>query len=184
MMARQGFPVQWAQYLMHVWGKQSRWLTWSGETLSAPDFVSTSVPQGDPCAPATFTILLQQGADELQAALQDGSCQALFIDDRNVIVFSTQDVIRTLAHWESWCTRLGLKENRVKARFVARDPAQAQALRAGIGPELFDFRQAGGLGIIVPRSAVTKVFASWAGWLVRRCPLSKRKFLPLRESRP
>ena len=67
MMARQGFPVQWAQYLMHVWGKQSRWLTWSGETLSAPEVVSTSVPQGDPCAAAAFTILLQQGADELQA---------------------------------------------------------------------------------------------------------------------
>ena len=156
MMARQGFPVQWAQYLMHVWGKQSRWLTWSGETLSAPEVVSTSVPQGDPCAPAAFTILVQQGADELQAALQGGSCQALFIDDRNVIVFSTQDVIRTLAHWESWATRLGLKENRVKARIVPRDPAQAQALRAaGIGPELLhsearvlgvDFCQEGGLG--------------------------------------
>ena len=73
-----------------------------------------------------------------------------------MIVFSTQDVIRTLPHWESWCTRLGPKENRVKARIVPRDPAQAQALRAGIGPELLhsearvlgvNFRQAGGLGI-------------------------------------
>ena len=27
----------------------------------------------------------------------------------NVIVFSPQDVIRTLAHWASWCTD-GLKE--------------------------------------------------------------------------
>ena len=111
-----------------------------------------SVPQGDPCAPPTFTILLQQGADELRESLQGDSYQALFVDDGNMIVFSSQDVIRTLAQWASWCTRLGLTANQVKARIVPREPAQAEALRAaGVNHELVhaeakvDFRQEGGV---------------------------------------
>ena len=127
-----------------------------GETLAQLQVVSTSVPQGDPCAPAAFTLLLQQGADELREALQGDSCHAQFVDDRNVIVFSPQDVLRTLAHWASWCERLGLKENLVKAKIVPHDPASAHALReAGVDSSLLhtearvlgvDFRQEGGLG--------------------------------------
>ena len=83
LMTRQGLAAQWAQYLIHVWGAQSRWLTWNGEALSRPEDVSTSVPQRDPCAPAAFAILLQQGVDELRESLQGDSCQALFVDDRN-----------------------------------------------------------------------------------------------------
>ena len=161
---------------------------WAGETLAQPQFVSTSVPQGDPCAPAAFTLLLQQGADELREALQGDSCHTQFVDDHNVIVFSPQDLLRTLAHWASWCERLGLKENLIKAKIVPHDPASARELReAGVDPSLLhtearvlgvDFRQEGGLGATAEKRR-EQGRASCHVLLVLLVPLSRRRCLHL-----
>ena len=74
----QGFPVQCLGQAIQVCLMPYTW-----EWLSGAQVVSTSVCQGDPCAPAafTFTILLRQGA-EIDLELLHSEATVLGVDFR------------------------------------------------------------------------------------------------------
>ena len=60
---------------------------------------------------------------------------AIFIDDRNMVVATANQARQAVGLWECEASALGLCENQRKRKFVAKSTRQPQALRAlGLEP--------------------------------------------------
>ena len=128
-------PEEWVRYYEHMWCKQTRWLFLGRWGCKTPQEVCSSLPQGDPCAPIAFSLLLTEASRLLRRSVEGELRQSVFIDDRNVIVFGTSQVRQTLDHWQRWCDRLGLQENTSKLKIVARSPQlEEELLQLGLPP--------------------------------------------------
>ena len=85
-----GFCDEWLRYLTGVWTPR----------------------------PLAFCLLLVPAA----VATSQGNhvAQALFVDDRNLVVRGAAQALAKQAEWMGWCRYLGLYENSGKAAFVAK----------------------------------------------------------------
>ena len=99
-----------------------------------PEVVRRSLPQGDPLAPLAFCLLLVPAS--LATARGSNVAQALFVDDRNLVLVGADSALAKQTEWASWCEFLGLCENTRKAAFVARHRKDQQRLQEQVEPEL------------------------------------------------
>ena len=99
-----------------------------------PVEVGICSPQGDAMAPVAFVLAMQHGANAFaELGLRRPALQALFVDDREIIVHHPEDVRLILDHWQTWSQRLGLRKNASKLRVACRRTAHQVRLR-GIVP--------------------------------------------------
>ncbi|CAE7851269.1 unnamed protein product, partial [Symbiodinium sp. KB8] len=128
-----GFCEDWLVYLREVWQEQLRYSQLGPYVTREPEVVRRSLPQGDPLAPLAFCLLLVPAA--LDTARGQNVAQALFVDDRNLVVVGADSALAKQAEWVSWCEFLGLCENTRKAAFVARSRKDQQLLLEHVQPE-------------------------------------------------
>ena len=126
-MEHYGAPPRLLEVLRWTWNSQWRWLQMGADTLEEPKFVSTSLPQGCPASPLALLLLLRRPALQVQEELEGRATQAVYVDDRNLVVSTAVQARRAADLWEAKATALGLRENRGKRKFVTR---QQRALRA------------------------------------------------------
>ena len=88
------------------------------------------MPQGCPASPLALLLLLRLPAMKVQEKLGAGATQAIFIDDRNMVVATANQARQAVGLWECEASALGLCENQRKRKFVGKSTRQRQALRA------------------------------------------------------
>ena len=129
-LRRRGLPEHWCQYFAHVWMEQYRWLEWDNHVCPEPEFVSRSLPQGDPFAVLGFVLLLSEAASAArQNASQDEVC-ALFVDDRTVVVREPRFLQGAFRFWIAWSRRLGFEENLDNLAIVCANPSDEEVVLA------------------------------------------------------
>ena len=110
--------------------EQYRWLEWDRHVCPEPEFVTRSLPQGDPFAVLGFVLLLSEAAAAArQNASQDEVC-ALFVDDRTVVVREPRFLQGAFRFWTAWGRRLGFEENLDKLAIVCANPSDEEAVLA------------------------------------------------------
>ena len=178
LMGYSGFSKRWLQHFSLVWSKQRRWLQVGRFLAGTPTTVTSSVPQGDPMGPLAFVLTLAEAAASFrEERLEAAAEQALFIDDRSLIVHSPRDAVCAIAHWSRWSARLGLSENLRKLQIVARSEASRRALlEAGVNPSWLA-EQARVLGVDFTQGSQQEPATAARRWSLAQRILSRIKLL-------
>ena len=129
-LRRRGLPEHWCQYFVHVWMEQYRWLEWDNHVCPEPEFVSRSLPQGDPFAVLGFVLLLSEAASAARQNAPQHEVCALFVDDRTVVVREPCFLQGAFRFWTAWSCRLGFEENLDKLAIVCANPSDEEAVLA------------------------------------------------------
>ena len=134
LMAHLGLPDLWVKHFRHAWSSQKRFLHFGRFVDERPVEVGFCTPQGDAMAPVALILAMQHGANAFaELGLRRPALQALFVDDREIIVHHPEDVRLILDHWQTWSQRLGPRKNASKLRVACRHAAHQVRLR-GIVP--------------------------------------------------
>ena len=105
-----------AALLLDVWGDQTRYLQYMGETLPGGIPVCSSLPQGDCFSMIAMTFVLLPALYDIQEKEPEVR-QIIFADDRTFVAPQAEMIQRTTMLWSQWTTKLGLKENSAKAQY-------------------------------------------------------------------
>ncbi|CAE7224148.1 unnamed protein product [Symbiodinium natans] len=139
LLEHEGLHPQWARHLRHMWCKQMRWLQIGAWTDPSPAEVNNSVPQGCAMAPlALVCLLLEATSDVANTAADHTFCQTVFVDDRALVAVEPAVAVGAWRCWESWCARLGLRENVKKLCVLCSDSQKrAELVRLGVPVQSF-----------------------------------------------
>lgn len=105
--------------LQSVW-HQERWFCFRREYLPSPTFVSTSIPQGDAISPLTLLALLTGLTGRVLQSCSVPHKLATFLDDRNLVAKTPEQVAELWQTWNQLSPRVGLSENLSKVQVVPR----------------------------------------------------------------
>ena len=134
-LERHGCPDGMLSLLRWTWRHQQRWIQVGEAVSAAPELVESSLPQGCPASPMALLLLLVGPALRLQADLDQGLVQTLFLDDRTAVVDDAITAAKVIQAWGDMAAELGLCENSAKLKVITRCPRQQRALTAmGILP--------------------------------------------------
>ena len=135
-MKHRGLPLQWCRYFEHMWCNQSRWIVWDRHVSPEPEKVARSTPQGDPFAVIGFCLLLAEASHDFNLHHHGDAAQALFVDDRSLVVNHPSQLRPVYDHWTEWSNRLGFQENLDKLAIVCASPGdEAEVLQQGFSAD-------------------------------------------------
>ena len=135
-MKHRGLPLQWCRYFEHMWCNQSRWIVWDRHVSPEPEKVARSTPQGDPFAVIGFCLLLAEASHDFDLHHHGDAAQALFVDDRSLVVNHPSQLRPVYDHWTEWSNRLGFQENLDKLAIVCASPGdEAEVLQQGFSAD-------------------------------------------------
>eukprot|EP00439_Symbiodinium_sp_Y106_P054699 s6297_g7.t1 len=110
-----GFCDEWLRYLTGVWERQLRVSQIGPHVTSVPEVAQFTTRRPAPLWRSAWLV-------PAAVATSQGNrvAQALFVDDRNLVVRGAAQALAKQAEWMGWCRYLGLYENSGKAAFVAK----------------------------------------------------------------
>eukprot|EP00439_Symbiodinium_sp_Y106_P009605 s3374_g1.t1 len=116
IMQHMGLDRRLTSLLQEVWGDQTRFLQFLGETYPQGVAVQHSLPQGDSFSMTAMACVILPAVLDIARQCSD-TVQIVYADDRSFACDSARELKRVKTLWQQWAQILGLKENEDKAQY-------------------------------------------------------------------
>ena len=116
IMQHMGLDRRLTSLLQEVWGDQTRFLQFLGETYPQGVAVQHSLPQGDSFSMTAMACVILPAVLDIARQCSD-TVQIVYADDRSFACDSAHELKRVKTLWQQWAQILGLKENEDKAQY-------------------------------------------------------------------
>ena len=118
-MLSQGLPMNLANAVRSLWGRQNRILQWAGSSKPTKVRVDSSLPQGDSMSPWALNIVLAAAVKVITEAHHQ-SAHVVYVDDRTFTAPTVEECVGIWGKWQWHVKALGMKDNLGKTQFTCR----------------------------------------------------------------
>lgn len=109
----------WLKLTCKQWTDNKCWPIWA-TNIGEPFRTTRGIPQGDPAAPLTLSLLLWLGFEQVQNQVPpDQLMQFIYMDDRSLFGKSERIVREAVQRWSTFAEQFRLQENKEKTQFVS-----------------------------------------------------------------